>query len=112
MKTKKLARVISILTVIVMLLATMTSCSVFTEGAQDGKGGVDGKSAYELAVENGYQGTLEQWLASLVGEAGAPGKDGANGSNGEDGKDGADGKNGKSAYELAVANGYKGTETQ
>lgn len=48
----------------------------------------DGKSAYELAVENGYQGTLEEWLASL------------NGSTGQDGK---------SAYELAVENGYRGT---
>lgn len=48
----------------------------------------DGKSAYELAVEKGYQGTLEEWLASL------------NGSTGQDGK---------SAYELAVENGYRGT---
>ena len=30
-------------------------------------GGKDGKSAYEIAVEHGYQGTEEQWLASLKG---------------------------------------------
>lgn len=53
--------------------------------------GMAGKSAYELAVEKGYRGTLEAWLASL------------NGSNGNDGK---------SAYELAVENGYRGTEEE
>ena len=26
-----------------------------------------GKSAYEIAVENGFQGTVEEWLASLKG---------------------------------------------
>lgn len=29
--------------------------------------GEEGKSAYELAVENGYEGTLEEWLDSLYG---------------------------------------------
>ena len=48
----------------------------------------DGKSAYELAVEKGYQGTLDEWLASLNGSAG---------------------NDGKSAYELAVENGYQGS---
>ena len=28
---------------------------------------ITGKSAYELAVENGYTGTLAQWLESLKG---------------------------------------------
>lgn len=47
---------------------------------------------------------------------GKDGKDGVNGVNGIDGKDGkdgtngADGVNGKSAYELALSNGYAGTE--
>ena len=41
-----------------------------------GKDGADGKSAYDLAVENGYKGTLVEWLASLVGETGAAGADG------------------------------------
>ena len=59
--------------------------------ATDGKDGEDGKSAYELAVENGYEGTVQEWLASLVGAAGA---------------------DGASAYELAVKNGYEGTETE
>jgi len=44
-----------------------------------------GASAYELAVENGYSGTLEEWILSLKGENG---KDGQNGSDGTDGQDG------------------------
>lgn len=64
------------------------------EGSKILAQGMAGKSAYELAVEKGYQGTEEEWLASL------------NGSNGNDGDDG------KSAYELAVENGYQGTEEE
>lgn len=54
----------------------------------DGKDGQDGKSAYELAVEKGYKGTLEEWLASLIGEAGANGKDGTQGKQGIQGEPG------------------------
>ena len=32
--------------------------------------GASGKSAYEIAVENGFTGTQEEWLASLVGAKG------------------------------------------
>lgn len=53
-----------------------------------GTDGTNGESAYELAVEKGYNGTLEEWLASLKG---------------------INGTNGKSAYELAVEKGYNGT---
>lgn len=31
---------------------------------------IHGKSAYEIALENGFEGTVEQWLASLKGEPG------------------------------------------
>ena len=34
----------------------------------------DGKSAYEIAVENGFEGTEVEWLASLVGAAGQNGR--------------------------------------
>lgn len=44
-----------------------------------GADGVDGKSAYELAQDNGFAGTMQEWLASLVGA------DGANGADGNDG---------------------------
>jgi len=36
-------------------------------------GGADGKSAYEVAVENGFVGTEEEWLESLVGPEGPEG---------------------------------------
>ncbi|MCM1269804.1 MAG: hypothetical protein NC247_04140 [Ruminococcus flavefaciens] len=86
--------------------------------------GVNGKnrlSAYEIAVENGFVGTVSEWLESLKGADGLPGKDGINGTNGADGKDGkdgvdgqngTDGENGLSAYELAVQGGFDGTPTE
>ncbi|MEC1395562.1 hypothetical protein P9D26_19825 [Bacillus velezensis] len=61
---------------------------------------VTGKSAYDIAVDNGFSGTVEEWLASLKGEKGNTGAKGATG---------AAGKDGKSAYELAVQQGFSGT---
>ena len=63
----------------------------------------DGKSAYEVAVENGFVGTVSQWLASLVGPQGNPGVDGAPGAPGADGVDGADGADGTSMVVGQVA---------
>ena len=37
---------------------------------EDAEKGLDGKSAYEIAVEHGYVGTEEEWLASLHGKDG------------------------------------------
>ena len=51
--------------------------------------GKDGKSAYEIAVENGFVGTEIEWLESLKGA---------------DGKDGADGQPGKDAPEVDLSN--------
>jgi len=59
--------------------------------------GMNGKSSYEIAVENGYTGSRLDWIASLRG------------TDGKNGIDGVDGQNGKSAYELAVENGFRGT---
>lgn len=42
-----------------------------------------GKSAYEIAKENGFNGTETEWLASLKGEPGAPGASGKDGENGK-----------------------------
>lgn len=51
--------------------------------------GIDGLSAYEIAVRHGYSGTEAEWLASLVGKAG------------------------KSAYELVKEHtDYPGTEEE
>ena len=44
-----------------------------------GKQGVPGNvglSAYELAVEQGFEGTLDEWLASLTGPRGETGDSG------------------------------------
>jgi len=53
------------------------------EKGDKGDAGTDGKSAYEVALANGYTGTQAQWLASLKGADGAPGKDGSNGKDGQ-----------------------------
>ncbi|MDE5936152.1 MAG: hypothetical protein K2G83_01935 [Ruminococcus sp.] len=76
---------------------------------QAGVNGKDGLSAYEIAVKNGFAGTVSEWLKSLKGADGLPGNDGINGTNGADGRDG---ENGLSAYELAVQSGYTGTEEE
>jgi hypothetical protein len=84
----------------------------------NGKDGENGLSAYELAVQNGFTGTLTEWLESLKGTDGKDGADGLNGKDGINGKDGADGRNGidgkdgLSAYEIALNNGFVGTESE
>ncbi len=50
--------------------------------------------------------------ASADGVNGANGTDGVDGINGSNGSDGADGNNGLSAYEVAVADGFTGTEQE
>lgn len=58
------------------------------------QGGADGKSAYEIAVDNGFEGTEQEWLESLVGPQGPRGPEGpqgTDGSGGEQGPAGADG---------------------
>lgn len=44
-----------------------------------GHSGADGKSAYEIAVDNGFEGTEAEWLESLKGKDGADGKDATDG---------------------------------
>lgn len=46
--------------------------------------GPEGKSAYDLAVQNGFVGTTEEWLESLKGGIGPPGPDGPQGPPGKD----------------------------
>ena len=77
----------------------------------DGKPGADGKSAYELAVTQGFKGDLTSWLESLRGPQGLPGADGKQGPAGQPGQPGKDGKDGQSAYQIAVTNGFSGSET-
>lgn len=85
-----------------------------------GPAGAAGKSAFELAKESGFVGTLGDWLASLKGPTGDPGFNGASafeiardhGFTGtpEAWLESLKGANGRSNYEIAVANGFIGTE--
>ena len=52
---------------------------------------VPGKSAYQIAVDNGFDGSETEWLASLKG---------------------SDAEDGKTAYQIAVDNGFDGSETE
>ena len=95
--------------------------------------GADGKSAYALAVENGFPGTLPEWLDSLKGEkgdkgdkgdigatgergekgdAGERGADGERGAQGLQGEKGDTGAAGASAFEIAQRHGFGGTEAE
>ena len=102
-----------------LLLADSTIySSVFIGGADgadgadgvdgmDGADGADGLSAYDLWLAAGNTESVEDFLASLVGQDGA---DGVNGADGADGADGANGADGLSAYEVWLAHGNEGTE--
>ncbi|MBS4832633.1 hypothetical protein [Ruminococcus callidus] len=61
---------------------------------QTGANEKDGRSAYEIATENGFVGTVAEWLESLKGMNGVDGKDGLPGKDGKDGADGLPGKDG------------------
>ena len=98
-----------------------------------GEQGRIGYSAYEVAVQHGFVGTEEQWLASIKGEKGddgisvthswdgttltvtsASGTSSANlkGEKGDTGSQGPQGRIGYSAYEVAVQHGFVGTEQE
>lgn len=49
--------------------------------ALKGENGINGKSAYQLAVEKGFIGTEAEWIASLKGETGLQGIQGPKGDN-------------------------------
>ena len=51
--------------------------------ALKGENGIDGKSAYQLAVEKGFVGTEAEWVASLKGETGPIGPQGIQGPKGD-----------------------------
>jgi hypothetical protein len=57
-------------------------------GGSGGGNGAPGKSAYQIAVDDGFTGSEEQWLASLHGEPGEPGPKGDDGDPGPKGDDG------------------------
>lgn len=78
-------------------------CSVYTGDTLAGSASITikiakaGKSAYELAVENGFMGSLLDWIQSLKG------------SDGSDGIRGQDGEDGRASYtHIAYANSSDG----
>ncbi len=79
------------------------------------KNGEQGKSAYEIAVENGFTGTEAEWLESLKGETGATGAAGATGATGATGQQGSvgpqgvQGVDGQSVYIDYAGNVWEGT---
>lgn len=64
------------------------------QGTQ-GPPGIDGASAYEVAVRNGFVGDEEAWLASLKGAKGDKGDEGKQGIQGEQGIQGIQGVQGE-----------------
>lgn len=56
--------------------------------------GEDGMSAYEVAVKNGFEGTEQEWLDSLVGPQGPAGPAGPKGEKGDTGETGPQGPQG------------------
>ena len=100
------------------------------KGEGGGEGGKNGASAYEIAVANGFEGTEQEWLASLKGdkgdkgdtglqgiqgvqgEQGIQGEKGEKGEKGDTGVAGEKGDNGISAYDVAVIEGFTGTQSE
>lgn len=76
--------------------------------ASSGGGGADGKSAYEIAVENGFEGDEKAWLVSLKGEKGDTGAKGATGPRGPQGEKGEQGPKGDTG--PAGADGKPGAD--
>jgi len=66
----------------------------YTKETVAGAGAIKGKSAYQIAVDNGFVGTEQEWLDSLQGEDGQPGPQGEQGPKGDKGDKGDPGSGG------------------
>lgn len=80
--------------------------------------GQSGLSAYDIAVENGFSGTEQEWLDSLKGEDGQdgakgdkgdPGEKGDKGDKGDTGAAGADGQDGERGSKWFYGKGTPGS---
>jgi len=63
-------------------LVTYALCKKYVKASLAGAGaiqGKDGKSAYQIAVENGYSGSEKDWISSLTGKSGETPYIGSNG---------------------------------
>ena len=90
--------------VVITIVDAEGETSATLHNGANGEKGSDGKSAYQIAVEQGYQGSESDWLSSLKGDKGEKGNTGAKGNPGQDGAEG------KSAYAIAVEHGYEDSE--
>ena len=78
--------------------------------ALKGENGIDGKSAYQLAVEKGFVGTEAEWVASLKGETGPIGPQGIQGEIGPQGLKGETGATGPQGIQGPKGDNYQITE--
>ena len=92
--------------VVITIVDADGETSATLHNGANGEKGTDGKSAYQIAVEQGYQGSESDWLSSLKGDKGEKGNTGAKGNPGQDGAEG------KSAYAIAVEHGYEASEDE
>ena len=94
--------------VVITIVDADGETSATLHNGANGEKGTDGKSAYQIAVEQGYQGSESDWLSSLKGDKGDPGDRGLQGipgEKGEKGDTGADGKDGFSPIANVVKDG-------
>ena len=80
---------------------------------QDGANGIDGINGQDGAVT--FESLTPEQIALLKGENGLDGQNGIDGTNGADGQNGTNGTNGidgKSAYQIALDNGFVGSQTE
>ncbi len=92
--------------VVITIVDAEGETSATLHNGANGEKGTDGKSAYQIAVEQGYQGSESDWLTSLKGDKGEKGNTGAKGNPGQNGAEG------KSAYAIAVEHGYENSEDE
>ena len=95
--------------VVITIVDADGETSAMLHHGANGEKGTDGKSAYQIAVEQGYQGSESDWLSSLKGnkgEKGDPGNRGLQGVPGEKGEKGDAGVAGKDGF-SPIANVVK-----
>ena len=81
--------------VVITIVDADGETSATLHNGANGEKGTDGKSAYQIAVEQGYQGSESDWLSSLKGEKGDTGLQGERGEKGETGQQGEQGPMGE-----------------
>ena len=81
--------------VVITIVDANGETSATLHNGANGEKGTDGKSAYQIAVEQGYQGSESDWLSSLKGDKGDTGERGEKGDTGLQGERGEKGETGQ-----------------